>query len=46
MKLAKNLLDAGKRDAAKERLEKILEKFPGTKAADEAEAALEKLDEE
>lgn len=46
LKLAKNLLTAGKRDAARERLEQILEEYPGTKAAEEAERALEKLDDE
>ncbi|HET6879489.1 MAG TPA: trypsin-like peptidase domain-containing protein [Pirellulales bacterium] len=46
LKLAKNLLAAGKRDAARERLEQLLEEFPGTKAAEEAERELAKLDDE
>lgn len=45
LRLAKNLLAAGKRDAARERLEQILEEYAGTKAAEEAETELEKLDE-
>jgi S1-C subfamily serine protease len=46
LKLAKQLIEAGKRDAARERLEKILEDYPGTAAAEEAEAALAELDAE
>ncbi|HWB09628.1 MAG TPA: trypsin-like peptidase domain-containing protein [Pirellulales bacterium] len=44
LKLAKQLLEAGKRDAARERLEKILDEYPGTAAAEAAEAALAELD--
>lgn len=43
LKIAKNLKDAGKRDAAKERLQKIVEEFPGTKAAEEAQQLLDEL---
>lgn len=46
LKQAKQLLDAGKRDAARDWLEKIMEDFPGTKAAEQAEAMLDKLDED
>ncbi|HEV3344489.1 MAG TPA: trypsin-like peptidase domain-containing protein, partial [Pirellulales bacterium] len=46
LKLAKQLLEAGKREAARERLEKVLDEYAGTSAAEEAETALEELDDD
>ena len=43
LKLAKQLLDNGVTDKAKERLQEITDKWPKTKAAKEARALLEKL---
>jgi S1-C subfamily serine protease len=40
--LAKQLASSGKIEKARERYEEIVKKFPGTKAADEAKALLEK----
>jgi S1-C subfamily serine protease len=42
LELTKDLLKAGKAEKAKERLEEIVKKYAGTKAADEAKALLEK----
>ena len=42
LELTKDLLNAGKAEKAKERLQEIVKKYPGTKAADEATALLEK----
>jgi len=43
LKIAKNLKDAGKRDAVKTRLEQIVNDFAGTKAAEEAQKLLDEL---
>jgi hypothetical protein len=43
LKYAKKLLDQGKDDLAKERLEKIVNESPNTKAAAEAKKLLEKM---
>lgn len=42
LKQAKSLLDANKRDAARERLKKIVDQYPDTEEAKEAAALLEK----
>jgi hypothetical protein len=39
----KTLIDDGKKEKAKERLEDLIKQYPGTKAAEEAEALLKKL---
>ena len=45
LKIAKSLKDAGKRDAAKDRLQQVVDEFAGTKAADEAQKLLDELGE-
>jgi hypothetical protein len=40
LEYAKKLIQAGKKDAAKERLEKLIRDFPGTKSAEEAQRLL------
>lgn len=42
--IAKNLIEAGKRDAAKSWLRKVITKYPGTEAAKEAQALLNGLE--
>jgi hypothetical protein len=44
LRLAKEILKDGKKDRAKGRLQDIIEKFPDTKAADEARQLLKDLD--
>jgi hypothetical protein len=44
LKFAKTLADDGKKAKAKERLQELVEKFPTTKAAEEARELLKKLD--
>ena len=44
LKSAKLLKDAGKRDAAKKSLEQVVEKYAGTKAAEEAQKLLDELE--
>jgi S1-C subfamily serine protease len=46
LKLAKQLQQAGKHAGAKERLQQIVDDYPGTKAADEAQALLKKAADE
>jgi FimV-like protein len=43
LNLIKTLIDDGKKEKAKERLEELIKQYPGTKAAEEAEALLKKL---
>src|SRR5262249_50824904 len=43
LKFAKDLLDEGKGDKAKERLQDIIKDFPKTKAAEEAQKLLDKI---
>jgi hypothetical protein len=42
LKLAQSLLDAGRTEPARRRLQELIERFPGTRAAEEAEALLKK----
>jgi hypothetical protein len=42
LKLAQSLLDAGRAEPARKRLQELIEKFPGTRAAAEAEELLKK----
>jgi FimV-like protein len=44
LKLAKQLLEDGKKDGARDYLEEIIKKYKDTKAADEAEELLKKLE--
>jgi TolA-binding protein len=42
LKLAQSLLDAGRTEPARKRLQELIEKFPGTRAAAKAEELLKK----
>lgn len=43
LRLARPLLDAGKKDAARLRLQELIRNFPETKAASEAKVLLDEL---